>query len=141
VSLLADRSASTIIPTSHFDHSGRTPSAIATSQIRRTKQLGALAAALPIASADRYTEALTDADVATLKHVTDPGMGARMLRALASDLAYLKAWRRTATERPLPWLAEPELFLKFAAHHLWSPDKKALYPAHGKSEDVMEELR
>ena len=62
------------------------------SQIRRAKQLDALAAVLPMAAADRYAEVLTDADVATLKHLADTGMGANTLRALASDLAYLEAW-------------------------------------------------
>ena len=46
------------------------------SQIKRAKQLDALAAVLPMASADRYAEVLTDADVATLKHLADTGMGA-----------------------------------------------------------------
>ena len=45
-----------------------------------------------MAAADRYAEVLTDADVATLKHLADTGMGANTLRALASDLAYLEAW-------------------------------------------------
>lgn len=87
MSLLTDRSVSVIIPTSHFDHLGRTPSASSASKIRRTKRLRALAAALSMASADRHTDVLTDADVASLKHVTDTGLGASMLRALASDLA------------------------------------------------------
>jgi hypothetical protein len=77
-----------------------------------------------MAAADRYAEVLTDADVATLKHLADTGMGANTLRALASDLAYLEAWCRAATGRPLPWPADPELALKFIAHHLWDPDQK-----------------
>ena len=36
-----------------------------------------------MAAADRYAEILTDADVATLKHLADTGMGANTLRALA----------------------------------------------------------
>ena len=68
-----------------------------------------------MAAADRYAGILTDADVATLKHLADTGMGANTLRALASDLAYLEAWCRAATGRPLPWPDDPELVLKFIA--------------------------
>ena len=82
-----------------------------------------------MAAADRYAEVLTDADVATLKHLADTGMGANTLRALASDLAYLEAWCHAATGRPLPWPADPELILKFIAHHLWDPEQKAIDPA------------
>ena len=60
-------------------------------QLKRARQLDALAAVIPMSSADRYAEVLTDADVATLKHLADTGMGANTLRALASDLAYLEA--------------------------------------------------
>ncbi|WP_308494319.1 hypothetical protein [Microvirga aerophila] len=60
------------------------------SQIRRAKQLDALAAALPMAAADRYAEVLTDVDAATLKHLANNGMSANTLRALASDLTYLE---------------------------------------------------
>ena len=80
---------------------GQTPLANSASQVRRATQLDALAAVLPMAAADRYAEVLTDADVATLKHLADTGMGANTLRALASDLAYLEAWCRAATGRPL----------------------------------------
>jgi integrase len=110
------------------------------SQVRRAKQLDALSAVLPMAAADRYAEVLTDADVATLKHLADTGMGANTLRALASDLAYLEAWCRAATGRPLPWPADPELALKFIAHHLWDPDQKTIDPAHGMPDDVVEDL-
>ena len=75
--------------------------------LKRAKQLDALAAVLPMAAADRYAEVLTDADVATLKHLADTGMGANTLRALASDLAYLEAWCRAATGGSLPWPADP----------------------------------
>jgi integrase len=44
-----------------------------------------------MSSADCDAEVLTDADVATLKHLAETGMGANTLRALASDLAYLEA--------------------------------------------------
>jgi integrase len=110
-------------------------------QIRRAQELDSLAAILPMASADRYAEVLTDADVRTLKHLADIGMGANTLRALASDLAYLEAWSLAATGRPLPWPADSELVLKFVAHHMWDVDQKAVDSAHGMPEDVMEELR
>jgi integrase len=93
-----------------------------------------------MAAADRYAEILTDADVATLKHLADTGMGANTLRALASDLAYLEAWCQVATGRPLPWPADPELVLKFIAHHMWDPDQKAIDPAHGMPGEVAEHL-
>ncbi|MGY3698677.1 hypothetical protein ACVIGA_008819 [Bradyrhizobium sp. USDA 3240] len=48
---------------------------------------------------DRLAELLTDDDVETLKHLAREGMGENSLRALASDLAYLEAWRET---RPRP---------------------------------------
>ena len=91
-----------------------------------------------MAAADRYAEVLTDADVATLKHLADTGMGANTLRALASDLAYLEAWSLAATGRPLPWPADPELILKFIAHHLWDPNQKAVDPAHGMPDAVID---
>ncbi|MEY9165172.1 hypothetical protein ABIE78_003291 [Sinorhizobium fredii] len=43
---------------------------------------------------------------------------ANTLRALASDLGYLEAWRQLATGAPLPWPAPESLLLKFVAHHL-----------------------
>jgi hypothetical protein len=45
---------------------------------------------------------LTDDDVATLKHLTQQGMGDNTLRALASDLGYLEAWCELTTGAPLP---------------------------------------
>jgi integrase len=110
------------------------------SQIKRAKQLDALAAVLPMAAADRYAEVLTDADVATLKHLANTGMGANTLRALASDLAYLEAWSLAATGRALPWPADPELLLKFIAHHLWDPEQKAIDPGHGMPDAVIDAL-
>jgi hypothetical protein len=98
VSPLADHSVSIIIPTSHFDHPGGTPLASSASQNRRAKQLDALAAVLPMASADRYAEVLTDADVATLKHLAHTRMGANRLRALA----YLEVWCCAAIRHSLP---------------------------------------
>ena len=36
-------------------------------------------------------EVLTDADIETLRHLVNEGMGENTLRALTSDLAYLEA--------------------------------------------------
>jgi hypothetical protein len=51
-----------------------------------------------MASADCYAEVLTDADVATLKHLAHTRLGANRLRALA----YLEACCRIAIRHPLP---------------------------------------
>jgi hypothetical protein len=93
-----------------------------------------------MSAADRYAEVLTNVDVATLKHLADIGLGANTLRALASDLAYLEALCQAATGCPLPWPADPELVLKFIAHHMWDPDQRAIDPAHGMPDDVAEDL-
>ncbi len=74
---------------------------------------------------------MTDDDVATLKHLAGQGLGENTLRALASDLGYLEAWCRLATGSPLPWPAPESLLLKFVAHHLWDPAKRAEDPTHG----------
>jgi hypothetical protein len=95
---LEDLSVSIINPTSHFDRPGPTLLASSASQIRRAKQLNALAAVLPMALADRYAEVLTDADVATLKHLAHTRMGMNRLRALA----YLEVWCCAAIRHPLP---------------------------------------
>ena len=92
-----------------------------------------------MAAADRYAEVLTDAE----RHFEASGRsgdGGRHPRALASDLAYLQAWSRAATERALPWPADPALLLKFIAHHLPDPNQKAVDPAHGMPDAVIEEL-
>ena len=52
----------------------------------------------------------------------------------------MRPGRRAATGRPLPWPADPELVLKFIAHHLWDPEQKAVDPAHGMPDAVIEEL-
>jgi hypothetical protein len=43
------------------------------------------------------------------------------------------------TGRPLSWLADPELVLKFIAHHLWASDQKGIDPAHEMPDDVIED--
>jgi hypothetical protein len=93
-----------------------------------------------MAAGDRYAEVLSDADVAILIPLANSGMGANTHRALPSGLAYLEAWCQAATGRPLPWPADPELVLKFIAHHMWDPDQRAIDPAHGMPDDVAGDL-
>ncbi|MQX45751.1 site-specific integrase [Sinorhizobium medicae] len=109
---------------------------------RRAEELDALdAAILPFDRRDQLAALLTDDDVATLKHLASEGMGENTLRALASDLGYLEAWCQLATGSPLPWPAPEALLLKFVAHHLWDPVKRAEDPAHGMPAEVEAGLR
>ena len=108
---------------------------------RRAEELDALDAILPFDRRDQLAALLTDDDVATLKHLAQEGMGENTLRALASDLGYLEAWCRLATGAPLPWPAPESLLLKFVAHHLWDPVKRADDPSHGMPPDVEAGLR
>lgn len=108
---------------------------------RRAEELDALDAILPFDRRDQLAALLTDDDVATLKHLAGQGMGENTLRALASDLGYLEAWCQLATGSPLPWPAPEALLLKFVAHHLWDPIKRAEDPAHGMPADVEAGLR
>ncbi|RVH16541.1 site-specific integrase [Sinorhizobium meliloti] len=107
----------------------------------RSEELDALDAILPFDRRDQLAALLTDDDVATLKHLAAEGMGENTLRALASDLGYLEAWCRLATGSPLPWPAPESLLLKFVAHHLWDPAKRAEDPAHGMPAEVKAALR
>ncbi|MBB3660013.1 hypothetical protein FHX15_005282 [Rhizobium sp. BK650] len=68
-------------------------------------------------------------------------MGENTLRALTSDLAYLEAWSLAATGAPLPWPAPEALLLKFVAHNLWDPEKRASDPDHGMPDDAADNLR
>ncbi|MBP2238668.1 integrase [Sinorhizobium kostiense] len=108
---------------------------------RRAEELDALDAILPFDRRDQLAALLTDDDVETLKHLASEGMGENTLRALASDLGYLEAWCRLATGSPLPWPAPESLLLKFVAHHLWDPVKRAEDPSHGMPADVEAGLR
>ena len=65
----------------------------------RFAELNALAGVLPYHRRDELSSLLSDADVATLRHLVETGMGANTLRAIASDLAYLERWA-LAPSRP-----------------------------------------
>ncbi len=109
--------------------------------LQRAEELDALDAILPFARRDQLAALLTDDDVATLKHLARQGMGANTLRALASDLGYLEAWCEFSTGAPLPWPAPESLLLKFVAHHLWDPVKRAEDSSHGMPAEVETGLR
>ncbi|MCJ9674013.1 integrase, partial [Neorhizobium sp. SHOUNA12B] len=108
---------------------------------RRSVELDTIASVLPIDRRDELAELLTDKNVETLRHLVNEGMGANTLRALTSDLAYLEAWGLAATGRSLPWPAPEALLLKFVAHHLWDPEKRAADPDHSMPAAVDEKLR
>lgn len=108
---------------------------------RRAEELDTIASVLPMERRDELAELLTDQDVETLKHLVNQGMGDNTLRALTSDLAYLEAWALAATGQSLPWPAPEALLLKFVAHHLWDPEKRAADPDHGMPVDVEDNLR
>jgi integrase len=84
---------------------------------------------------------LTEADVATLQHLAQQGMGANSLRAISSDLAYLEGWCQAATLAPLSWPASEGLVLKFVAHHLYDHAENLADNQHGMPEFVKAELR
>lgn len=107
----------------------------------RFAELNALAGVLPYHRRDELSSLLSDADVATLRHLVETGMGANTLRAIASDLAYLERWALAATGAPLPWPAPASLVVKFIAHHLWDAVKKEADPAHGMPDEVASALR
>jgi len=119
---------------------GKTSAAMSTVE-RRAVELDTIASVLPIERRDELAELLTDQDVETLKHLVNQGMGDNTLRALTSDLAYLEAWGLAATGQSLPWPAPEALLLKFVAHHLWDPERRASDPNHGMPAEVDENLR
>ncbi|NLS07293.1 site-specific integrase [Rhizobium sp. P32RR-XVIII] len=108
---------------------------------RRAEELDTIASVLPLERRDELAELLSDRDVETLRHLVNAGMGDNTLRALTSDLAYLEAWGLAATGQSLPWPAPEALLLKFVAHHLWDPEKRAADPDHGMPDDVDDNLR
>ncbi len=108
---------------------------------RRAEELDTIASVLPLERRDELAELLTDHDVETLRHLVNAGMGANTLRALTADLAYLEAWGLAATGKSLPWPAPEALLLKFVAHHLWDPEKRAADPDHGMPDEVDDNLR
>ncbi|MBY3217791.1 site-specific integrase [Rhizobium laguerreae] len=108
---------------------------------RRAEELDTIAAVLPMERRDELAELLTDQDVETLRHLVNQGMGDNTLRALTSDLSYLEAWGLAATGKSLPWPAPEALLLKFVAHHLWDPEKRAADRDHGIPAEVDQNLR
>lgn len=68
---------------------------ISAPETRRALQLDTLLAILPMERRDRLAALLTDDDVETRKHLAREGMARIVCGALASDLAYLEAWRET----------------------------------------------
>lgn len=108
---------------------------------RRAGELDTIAAVLPIDRRDTLAELLTVQDVETLRRLVNEGMGENTLRALTSDRAYLEAWALAATGSPLPWPAPEALLLKFVAHHLWDPEKRAADSDHGMPTKVEDNLR
>ncbi|SDN17851.1 Site-specific recombinase XerD [Ensifer sp. YR511] len=109
--------------------------------LKRAEELDALDAILPFDRRDQLAVLLTDDDVATLKHLASEGIGDNTLRALASDLGYLETLCQLATGTPLPWPAPESLLLKFVAHHLWDPVKRAADASHGMPSEVEAGLR
>ncbi|MDX0698402.1 tyrosine-type recombinase/integrase [Sinorhizobium medicae] len=108
--------------------------------VRRAEQLDALDAILPFDRRDQLAALLTDDDVATMKHLASEGMGENTLRALASDLVLpggLVPPRHRCPPRPAP----EALLLKFVAHYLWGPVKRAEGAAHGMPADAEAGLR
>ena len=63
-------------------------------------------------------------------------MRVNTLMARTSDLAYLEAWCLAATGYSLAWPAPEALPLKFAARHLWDPEKKETDPDNGMPSTV-----
>jgi len=110
-------------------------------QDRRSVQLDALRMVLPEPRRDRLVDLLTPEDITTLQHLATKGTSENSLRALTSDLAYLEAWAQASTAQPLPWPAPEALLLRFVAHHLWDPVKRAEDPGHGMPEAVAASLR
>ncbi len=122
--------------TERDDRPGKDVAAEASGRGARAGEIDALGALIPGGRAAQLAGILTDADVATLRHLAERGMGANSLRALASDLGYLEAWSLAATGSPLPWPAPQALVLKFVAHHLWDPERRSRDPGHGMPESV-----
>jgi len=110
-------------------------------QSQRVLELDTLSAVLPLGSRDRLSELLSDGEIETLRHLAREGMGANTLRAMASDLAYLKAWSAAASGGPSPWPAPEGLVLRFVSHHLYDPAWRAEDPSHGMPDAVEAALR
>lgn len=117
------------------------PAAAVDPELARFTALGDLADLLPYQRRDALSALLTDADVATLRHLAARGVGPNTLRALAADLAFLERWALAATGAPLLWPAPAGLVAKFVAHCLWDPARRAVDPEHGMPQSVAAALR
>ena len=120
---------------------GPSPSQAPDAQSWRAVALDALAAVLPLMSRHRLAELLSDGEIETLRHLAGEGMGGNTLRAMASDLACLEAWSLAASGGSLPWPAPEGLVLRFVAHHLYDPARRADDPLHGMPGAVEAALR
>jgi integrase len=107
----------------------------------RSRRLDVLSAIIPIDRRDNLASMLTDADVETLRHLAEQGIGANSIRALVSDISYLEAWSMASTGLPLPWPAPVSLVLRFIAHHLYDAEEHARNEAHGMPLSVAETLQ
>ncbi|SPJ25480.1 integrase [Palleronia abyssalis] len=99
--------------------------------------------AFPLARFDVYApgDAMTEADHATISHLIRTGLGENTMRALRSDIDYLEAWTLAATGAHLPWPPDRATLLRFIAHHLWDPARRAEDPDHGMPPEIETVLR
>jgi hypothetical protein len=98
-------------------------------QSRRAIELDSVV--LPVGSRDRSAGLLSGGEVGTHRHLAREGTGANTLRAMASGLAYLEAWSLAMSGGALPWPAPEGLVLRFVAHHLYVPARRADNPSRG----------
>ena len=87
---------------------------------------------------DSLAQLLTDDDVETLKHLARDGTGENTCGRSRRISPNLPTWADAATGQPLLWPATEALALKFVAHHLWDPVKRAGDPRHGMPANVAE---
>ena len=73
--------------------------------------------------------------------VGDPGTMSEDPRDFLADGVLERLARRIDPARALPWPAPEALVLKFIAHHLWDPARRAEDTAHGMPADVEASLR
>ena len=110
-------------------------------EVHPADRLGELITVVSMGHEDVVASVLSDADVATLRHLARRGTPENSLRALVSDLTYLEAWSLAATGEALPWPVPGDQVLKFIAHHLYDADERMRNPAHGMPASVEDSLR